>query len=314
MTDDISQPRLYGAIEAGGTKFICAVGDQHGNILEEARIDTRAPAETLARVLEFFADAHSRTGQLAALGIGAFGPLDLNPASPTYGFITSTPKPGWKNTDLAGTLGRALRLPVSIDTDVNGAALGELRWGAGRALADGRSPTSLAYVTVGTGIGVGVVHHGRPVHGLMHPEIGHVSVRRHAADGSFAGTCPYHGDCLEGLASGSALMARTGRPLSHAPADDPVWAIEADYLGQLCALLVLCHSPQRILVGGGVMQDRLYAAIQARMLHALNDYVDAAQLRGADYITAPGLGAAAGIKGALLLAITVGDGLPHHGT
>jgi len=221
----------------------------------------------------------------------------LQPASPTFGFITSTPKPGWRHTDLTGTVHRSLGLPVHLDTDVNAAALGELRWGAGFGLG------SVAYVTVGTGIGVGVVHHGRTVHGLVHPEMGHIFVRRHPADANFAGTCPYHGDCLEGLASGPAIVARTKRTLEDAAPADPIWELQADYLGQLCACLVLSHSPQRILIGGGAMQQRLYAKVQARMLHWLRDYVAAEELRAAGYIAAPGLGASAGVKGALSLAL-----------
>ncbi len=292
-----NKDRRYGAVEAGGTKFVCAVGDREGRILDEVRIETRAPAETLNEVCRYFHAAAAKFGVLAGVGIGGFGPLDLKPQSPTFGFITSTPKPGWKNTDLAGALRRELRRPVWLDTDVNAAALGELQWGAGRNLE------SLAYVTVGTGIGVGVVHHGRPVHGLMHPELGHIFVRRHPADAAFAGTCPFHGDCLEGLACGVAIVSRTGRTLEEAAPTDGIWAIETDYLGQLCALLVLSHSPQRIVMGGGVMQERMYAGIQARMLHWLNGYIVADELRGADYVTAPGLGDSAGIKGALCLAI-----------
>ncbi len=289
---------LYGAVEAGGTKFICAVGKADGAILDEIRVETRDPDATLTDVCRYFAAAEHRHGELEALGVGAFGPLDLQARSPTFGFITSTPKPGWQNTDLAGILRRSLNRPVYLDTDVNGAALGELRWGAGQNL------DSLAYVTVGTGIGVGVVHHGRPVHGLMHPELGHILVRRHPADSSFAGICPYHGDCLEGLACGAAIVARTGRGLKDAPPADPIWAIEADYLGQLCALLVLAHSPQRIVIGGGVMHARMYAGIQERMLQWLHDYIVAEELHGPHYVTAPGLGGAAGIKGALSLAMT----------
>ena len=292
-----SATRLYGAIEAGGTKFICAVGDQEGQILDEIRIETRDPATTLTDVCRYFGAAGHRFGALTALGVGAFGPLDLNPASPTFGFITSTPKPGWMNIDLIGPLKHSINRPVYLDTDVNGAALGELRWGAGQHL------DSVAYITVGTGIGVGVVHHGRPVHGLMHPELGHIYVRRHPADATFGGICPYHEDCLEGLACGAAIVARTGRALKDAPPADPIWAIEADYLGQLCALLVLSHSPQRILIGGGVMQPHMFAGVQERMLHWLHDYIGAEQLRGSQYISAPGLGGAAGIKGALSLAI-----------
>jgi fructokinase len=292
-----SVTRLYGAVEAGGTKFICAIGDQDGQLLDETRIETRDPTTTLTDVCRYFGAAEHKYGVLTALGVGAFGPLDLKPTSPTFGFITSTPKPGWRNTDLAGALRHGVNRPVHLDTDVNGAALGELRWGAGQNL------DSLAYVTVGTGIGVGVVHYGRPVHGLMHPELGHIFVRRHPADSSFDGICPFHGDCLEGLACGAAIVARTGRSLKDAPPADPIWAMEADYLGQLCALLVLSHSPQRILIGGGVMQPRMYAGVQERMLHWLHDYLGAEELHGSQYITAPGLGGSAGIKGALSLAI-----------
>lgn len=290
--------RLYGAIEAGGTKFICAIGTEEGRILDETRIETRDPTTTLTEVNRYFGAARHNHGALAGLGVGAFGPLDLRKSSPTFGFITSTPKPGWKNTDLLGAIKQAVACPVYLDTDVNGAALGELRWGAGQH-AD-----SLAYVTVGTGIGVGIVHNGRAVHGLMHPEIGHIFVRRHPADTSFAGICPFHGDCLEGIACGAAIVARTGRTLKDAPPADPIWVIEADYLGQMCAQLVLTHSPQRILIGGGVMQERLYAGIHDRMLHWLHDYVGAEELRSPQYVAPPGLGSAAGIKGALSLAIT----------
>jgi fructokinase len=293
--------RLYGAVEAGGTKFICAVGDQDGRILDETRLETRDPAVTLTDVCRYFEAAGHKFGALTALGVGAFGPLDLNRASPTFGYITRTPKPGWQNIDLAGVLRRGIDRPVYLDTDVNGAALGELRWGAGQHLE------SVAYVTVGTGIGVGVVHNGRPVHGLMHPELGHIFVRRHPADSRFVGICPYHGDCLEGIACGAAIMARTGRTLKDAPPADPIWAIEADYLGQLCAHLVLSHCPQRILIGGGVMQQRMYTGIHERMLHWLNGYINSQELQGSQYIGPPGLGGSAGIKGALSLAITAGS-------
>jgi fructokinase len=298
----MSGPRLYGAIEAGGSKFICAVGDAGGRLLEQTRIETRAPGETLAQVLEYFQAAERTLGGLRAVGIGAFGPLDLRPSSATFGFITSTPKPGWRNTDLTGFLERGLKRPVHIDTDVNAAALGERRWGAGHGL------DSLCYVTVGTGIGVGALHHGRAVHGLMHPELGHMRVRRHPEDADFAGFCPFHGDCLEGLASGAAVVARTGRSFQEAPHTDLIWSLEADYLGQLCATLVLSHSPQRILMGGGVMQPKLYGAVQDRMRHWLGDYIEAEELQSAQYICPPGLGAAAGIKGALSLAIAGSTG------
>jgi fructokinase len=289
---------LYGAVEAGGTKFMCAVGNASGGLLHEARIETRDPRATLSRVIEFFAAAEHGQGAVKSFGVAAFGPLELRRNSPNYGFITNTPKPGWANTDLLGTLQRALARPVGFDTDVNGAALAEQRWGAGQHL------DSLVYVTVGTGIGAGVIHHGWPVHGLMHPEVGHIRVQRHPRDANFAGVCPFHGDCLEGLACGPAIVARTGGSLSEAGSADSIWDIEADYLGQMCAQLVLMHSPQRILLGGGVMQQqRLFAAIRSRMLHWLCGYLPHAELQAANYVSAPGLGSAAGIKGALALAI-----------
>jgi len=289
---------LYGGIEAGGTKFICALGNGRGEILHEARIDTQDPAMTLAPVFRFFDAAETQYGPIKAFGVAAFGPLELRRESPRYGFITNTPKPGWANTDLLGIVQREVRRPVGFDTDVNGAALAEWRWGAGQQLE------SLVYVTVGTGIGAGVIHHGRPVHGLMHPEIGHIYVRRYPGDTEFAGICPFHGDCLEGLACGPAILARTGHALSQAGSSDAIWEIEADYLGQLCAQLVLMHSPQRIFLGGGVMHHaRLFTGIRARMQHWLNGYVPHDELQAADYITPPGLGSATGIRGALALAI-----------
>jgi fructokinase len=293
---------LYGGVEAGGTKFLCALGNAYGDIVHETRIETRDPQTTLAQVFDFFAAAEARYGTVKAFGIGAFGPLELRRNSPCYGFITNTPKPGWANTDLVGMVQRALGRPVGFDTDVNAAALAEWKWGAGQQLE------SLAYVTVGTGIGAGVLHHGRAVHGLMHPEIGHIHVLRYPGDTDFAGICPFHGDCLEGLACGPAIVARTGRSLSQAGDNDAMWDIEADYLGQLCAHLVLMHSPQRIFIGGGVMQqDRLFTAVGARMRHWLRGYVPRHELQESSYIAPPGLGGAAGIKGALALAIDAAD-------
>jgi fructokinase len=289
---------LYGGIEAGGTKFICALGNADGEVLHDTRIATTDPSTTLARVLDYFHAAQQRRGRLKAFGIAAFGPLELRRDSPGYGCITTTPKPGWAHTDLVGTLGRAFDRPVGFDTDVNAAALAEGRWG------DGRGLDSVAYVTVGTGVGGGIVHAGVPVHGLMHPEVGHIGVRRHPADGAFAGICPFHGDCLEGLACGPAIIKRTGHALDQAHSDDVIWDIEADYLGQLCAQLALMHSPQRILLGGGVMQQaRLHALAHARMLHWLGGYLPQPELRAPSYVAPPGLGSAAGIRGALALAI-----------
>jgi fructokinase len=300
-TDDKATPaqsnQYLGAVEAGGSKFVCAIGTRDGAIADVIRLETRDPASTLGEVGRYFQEAAKTYGRLAALGVGAFGPLDLQQSSPTFGYITTTPKPGWATTDLVGTLRRSVQCPVILDTDVNAAALGEWRWGAGKRL------DSLAYLTVGTGVGVGVLHHGRAVHGLLHLELGHTFVKRHPADALVVGVCPYHADCLEGLASGKAIQARTGLRLEDARPDELVWSIEADYLGQLCALLVLSHSPHRIVIGGGVMQPRLYPEIRQRMLHWLNGYIAASEIREEQFVTPPGLGDSSGIKGALCLAI-----------
>jgi fructokinase len=292
------EPR-YGAIEAGGTKFICAIGTQTGRILDDCRIATRDPATTLGEVQHYFQSAQAQLGPLQGIGIGAFGPLQVNPRSARFGCLTSTPKPGWSNIDLLEPLRRGLERPLCLDTDVNAAALGEWRWGAGQGLE------SLAYVTVGTGIGAGVVHHGRPIHGLMHPEFGHIRVQRHPADPEFAGVCPFHGDCLEGLISGPAILARTGLTLADLSTTHLVWDFAADYLGQLSALLVLTHSPERIVFGGGVMQQRLLKGISERMLHWLRGYPSLREIEDTSFITGPGLGAQSGVKGALAMAIAM---------
>ncbi len=294
----MSKPVFYGAIEAGGTKFVCGIGTDAGVLLESVRIDTRDPATTLAAVFDYFAAARQRRGPLRAVGVGSFGPVDLQRRSPTYGCITNTPKPGWAQFDLLGTLGRQLAVPMSIDTDVNVAALAEARWGACQQLQ------SLAYVTVGTGIGAGIVHDGRTVRGLIHPEMGHVMVRKHPGDHEFRGICPYHGDCLEGLACGPAIVARTGQTLECAAPTQPIWEIEADYLGQLAALLALSHSCERIVFGGGVMHNTaLLGRLHERMLKWLGGYLPHTALAQPDYICAPALGDRAGVMGALALAL-----------
>jgi fructokinase len=289
---------LYGAIEAGGTKFICAVGDATGRVLAHTRIPTREPTSTFAEVLDFFRATQAELGMLGGFGLAAFGPLELDPASPKFGHTLMTPKLGWSDIDLRGALLREFGRPVGINTDVNAAGLAELRWGADSAIP------SLAYVTVGTGIGGGVIYKQAPLVGLTHAEIGHVYVRRHAEDRNFPGVCPFHGDCVEGLASGPAIFARAGRSLEEATEDDPVWDMEADYLGQLCAHLVNTVAPHRILLGGGVMQQqRLFPAIRARMRHWLGGYCQRPEVTTDNYITPPVLGALAGVKGALALAI-----------
>jgi fructokinase len=254
----------------------------------------------LAATCEYLRAASRRIGRLTAIGVASFGPVHLRKDSDRYGCIGSTPKPGWSGTDIVGALSREFGCPVGFDTDVNAAALAEHRWGAARGL------DSLVYVTVGTGIGGGVMCAGAPIHGLMHPEIGHMHPRRHPRDADFAGVCPFHGDCLEGLASGPAIMTRSGAELHLLDPGHVQWEIEADYLGQLCASLVVTVSPQRIVLGGGVMsQQGLLAPVRQRLLHWLGGYIDRPEILDAvdDYVVAPGLAPQSGVMGALLLAM-----------
>jgi fructokinase len=297
MTDE---RRFFGAVEAGGTKFVCAVGDDTGKIHAQERFPTTDPISTLSTVRSFLEERSREFGKLVAIGVGSFGPVELDRTSARYGFIVRTPKPGWSNTDIAGMLARQFRCPIGFDTDVNVAALAEHRWGAARDVKN------LVYLTIGTGIGGGVVVNGTPIHGLMHPEIGHVYPRRHPLDLGFDGVCPFHGDCMEGVASGPAILARTGSSLEQLGATHPQWEIEADYLGQLCAQLVMTVSPQRIVMGGGVMsQARLLPLIRLRLRHWLGGYIDRSEILGGvdRYIVAPELGHQAGVLGALVLAM-----------
>jgi fructokinase len=292
--------RIFGGVEAGGTKFVCAVGNARGEILAQTRFATREPASTLATMLDFLRQQRDILGPYAAVGIGSFGPIELDTTSVRYGHIRRTPKSGWSDTDIVGPIARELSCPVGFDTDVNGAALAEHLWGSARDIED------LVYVTVGTGIGGGVIVNGKTVSGLMHPEIGHVFPRRHALDADFKGICPFHDDCLEGLASGTAIIARTGFPLDQLVISHPQWEIEADYLGQLCALLVLTLSPRRIVIGGGVMgQTRLLPMIREQTCFWLRGYIQRREITTSvnEYIVPPGLGARAGVLGALALAM-----------
>ena len=284
-----------GGIEAGGTKFVCVVANQAHEILAETVVPTTTPAETFAAALRFFRDQ----GGVQALGIASFGPLILDPQAPGYGTIGRTPKAGWAGADLLGTFQTGLGVPVVLDTDVNGAGRAEARLGAGRGL------DVMAYLTVGTGVGGGLIIDGRPVHGLTHPEMGHVRVHRHPLDGNFAGLCPFHGDCLEGMAAGPSVLKRLGHPLSEAAPDHPVWTILGDYIGQFCATLTLVASPRRIVLGGGVMSNAaLFPGVREACAAALADYVPHPKLAASatDYIVPPGLGDRAGAIGALLLA------------
>jgi fructokinase len=286
---------LYGGVEAGGTKYVCTVGSGPGDLRSEERFPTTSPAETLGRIVAFFRQA----GPVRAVGVASFGPLDPNPASPYFGSITSTPKPGWAHTDVVGPLRAALGVPIGFDTDVNGAALGEWRWGAGRGL------DTFLYLTVGTGIGGGGLVNGALMHGLLHPEMGHVWIPHDRRRDPYLGGCPYHGDCLEGLAAGPAIAARWGQPAETLPVEHPAWDLEAEYLAAALHSFVCTVSPQRIIMGGGVMkQPQLLPLVRAKLQASLGGYVEAsAIIDNIDgYVVAPALGARAGVLGAIALA------------
>lgn len=291
----------FGAVETGGTKIKCLIGTSPDDIYTQATFPTTNPEETLAKVIDFFKLHLDESNiDLKAIGIASFGPLDLDPASETYGFITHTPKPGWKMTNIAGHISDALAVPAYIDTDVNGAALGEYAWGAGKGIEN------LVYLTVGTGIGGGALINGLSIHGLIHPEMGHIRIQHDWINDPFAGSCPFHGDCLEGLASGTAIEQRWGRKGEELPDNHPAWHLEAYYLAQAIVNVVLIISPQRVIIGGGVMGNtRLYEMIRAQVKELLAGYVQAQQiLVGIDaFISAPGLGSQSGVLGALALAI-----------
>lgn len=286
---------LIALIELGGTKTIAALGRDPLTPLATARIVTTGGEETLAEVEAFFRDAIAVHGAPAALGIASFGPVVLDRSASNWGHVARTPKPGWAGIDVAPRLGRALGCPVAFDTDVDAAALAEARLGAGR----GCDP--LVYLTVGTGIGGGLVVGGEIVHGLMHPEMGHLLIRRHPDD-DYPGGCPHHGDCAEGLANGPSIVARFGKTLGELAGNHPFRLILADYLGQLCAGAVLITSPQRIVMGGGVMDGTgMHARVADAMRARLGRYIDAPALARPDYIVAP-LYDDAGLVGAFLLA------------
>ena len=293
-------PVLFGAVEAGGTKFVVAIADGRGEILAQERFPTTDPPATLAAMIGFLRQRGGTRGAFSAIGVACFGPVELDRNSARYGFIGRTPKAGWSGTDIAGVLAREFSCPIGFDTDTNAAALAEHRWGAARGV------DNLVYLTIGTGIGGGILIDGAPIHGLMHPEMGHVYPRRHPLDLSFPGVCPFHRDCMEGVASGPAILARTGASLQELDAAHPQWEIEADYLGQLCALLVVTVSPRRIVMGGGVMsQRRLLPMVHERTRHWLGGYIDRTEVVSQldSYVVAPGLGDNAGVLGALVLAM-----------
>lgn len=295
----MSARALYGAVEAGGTKFVCAAGYGAREIPPQLRavIPTSTPETTLGAVVEFFEQVRERAGPLAGIGIGGFGPLDIDRRSATWGCILQTPKAGWSGVSLRAPFER-FGCPVAVDTDVNVAALAEARLGAGK------DTDSLVYVTVGTGIGGGVVLGGRTVNGMLHPEMGHIRVRRHPQDQHFGGVCGFHGDCLEGLASGPAVLARWGAKLNSLADSHPALQIIGDYLGQLAATVTLVLAPRRIVFGGGVMSARLLPYVRASTERELAGYLPVAERAGGfeRLIVLPGLADQAGIIGAMLLA------------
>ncbi len=289
---------LYGCIEAGGTKFVVGIVSDTCKIIETARFDTTTPEATLSASIAWLKAASARYGGIAAMGIASFGPVELNRNAPNWGHITATTKPGWSHTDFAARVGRELGRATGFDTDVNGAALAEARWGA----AQGQKVC--IYITVGTGIGGGAIVDGKPLHGLSHPEMGHIRPQRHPEDGGFAGICPFHGDCLEGLASGPAIIARWGGSLSELPMDHPGHAIIAWYLAQMVVTLQSIMEPGRIVIGGGVTgAPGLLDTVRAQAEQLGSSYFRG---QAREIIVPPGLGDKAGLLGALALAMDVG--------
>lgn len=287
--------RKIGALEAGGTKMVLAIYQEDGTKLEEITLPTLEPAETLPRMTGFFRDH-----QVDALGVGSFGPLDLNPQSETYGYITSTPKLAWRNVPLLKELLDGRDIPAAIDTDVNAAILAEKELGAARGC------DNAVYITIGTGVGGGVLTNGKPVHGMLHPEVGHMLLRPHPEDPNPRGVCPYHDGCLEGLAAGPAIGARIQGDAKALPDDHPTFAIEAYYLAQMCVNLIVTLSPERIILGGGVMQRQaLLPLIRQETQRLLGGYVQTRQvLEHMDqYIVAPELFPLSGLVGSYLLGL-----------
>jgi fructokinase len=283
-----------GAIEGGGTKFVCGIGNERGEIEDRISFPTDSPDVVMTRMIEYFKDK-----EVESIGIGTFGPIDIDPSSPTYGYVTTTPKPGWAGFPFVNTLKQSFDVPMGWDTDVNAAAYGESVWGAAAGL------DSCVYFTIGTGIGVGVYSEGRLVHGLAHPEGGHILPRRHPDD-RYEGACPYHGDCLEGLAAGPSLEKRWGVKGHELSPDHPAWAMEAYYIGQAVTSTILLLSPKRIILGGGVMQQKqLLPLVREEVRRNLNGYVsvDAIVNDVNDYIVSPGLGDNGALCGALALGV-----------
>lgn len=295
---------LHGGVETGGTWCVCAIGTGPEEIHSQEQFRTTDPEHTLERIIEFF----RRGPSVEAVGIGSFGPVDLDPRSPTWGCVTSTPKPGWRNVALAPVVRERLGVPVAFDHDVGVAALGEHHWGAGR------EARALCYLTVGTGIGAGLMIDGEPWHGLIHPEVGHLRIPHPQERDPFPGSCPMHGDCWEGLACGPAIERRWGTPASELPDEHPAWELEADYLALGILSIVFVFSPDRIVVGGGVMErGGLLGMVRVRLRELIAGYLQT-PLLGQDidsFLVPPALGDRAGVLGAIALAQTALGRDPH---
>ena len=268
-----------GALEAGGTKMVVAIGNEHGEILDRLSIPTQTPETTMPQLMEYFKD-----NAIDALGIGCFGPIDLHRESSTYGYITSTPKLPWRNYNIVGTFSEALQVPIGFDTDVNVSAIGEATWGSTKDVKNS------IYITIGTGVGVGVIIDGKPLHGMLHPEAGHILLAKHQKD-TFKGTCPYHENCMEGLVAGPAMEARYGKKAYELSDQEEVWELEGYYIAQALVNYILTLSPQRIILGGGVMhQEQLIPIIHKEVLRMLNGYILTPQLQDIEkYIMLPKL-------------------------
>ena len=291
---------LVGGIEAGGTKFVCSVGTGPEKLRADTRFPTTTPDETLSRAISFFKEQEAQDEPLSAIGVASFGPVDPDPDSSTFGFITSTPKLDWTNTDFVGALRDHFHVPVGFDTDVNGAALAEGKWGAAAGLH------TFIYLTIGTGIGGGAMVNGRLLHGLIHPEMGHIRLHHDWERDPFPGNCPYHGDCLEGMAAGPALEERWGQKGQELEPGHPAWDLEAEYLAQALQSLVCVLSPQRIIMGGGVMnQPELITKVREKTATYLNDYIQHPAITDHinEYIVPPALGGRAGVLGAIALGL-----------
>lgn len=290
--------KLFGGIEGGGTKFNCAIGNGPDHIIAEARFATTTPAETIGQVIDFFLPY---VNQIHGIGLGSFGPFDADPASPTYGYITTTPKPHWGNTNVLGMLKEKINLPIAVDMDVAVAGLGEAKWGASK------NDTHSLYLTIGTGIGGGYIINGQPLRGLVSLEMGHIRLARDPQLDPFQGACPYHGDCFEGLAAGPAVEKRIGQRGETLPDDHPFWELEAGYIAQALVNYILSLAPQRIIIGGGVMQkDFMFPSVRRKTQELLNGYINHEMILNHidEYIVPPALGGRSGVLGSIALAMS----------